>query len=531
MRIKSRIKRSLVIITAIILLCVAGCSENPSQSIGSPNPTPKPGISSAPKYDYDKIIEITWLRVADEPLKDEVLEYLLLNFGLKINEKYFPSSNMQDEILEEYISGAIPDITTGISVETANAIAKKGYSLNLADEKDALANYFALWSSNQSAWTYTKNAIGATNRSLYCIVPVNRRTSTGWIYNKDAFVREDIDFPTTVEELYKALTTYREAHSASSVLWTNRYESRHFEALLAAYGLTNEEWQCDEYGNVFYLYSRKEWYKSLEWLSKFIKLGVVPSENGVIKSYTDSEYSTITSSGKQIIEFTDTYNYLYIQDEQGKTWSVGEGVISADGNTPVLLLNTPYIDEATCISSEANEETQKVLLALINWLCSDEGNLWTNFGNEGDAYTVNGKGEMVFIKYYSDEVTPNLNPEDVGKVSDCTLGRMYTTVIWDKVKVSGYTDRYTSQEEYLDNANVRLTYKTVFCESSDVLEDKTELWKYNSIRTELEKLTREFEEYTLEYGFSDYYWEKYYNSLIEAGLNEYTAHMQERKLR
>lgn len=530
MNMQCRVKRSLAIITAVILLCVAGCGKNPSQSTDLNNPTPKPGISSLPKYDYDEIIEITWLRVADNPLGEEVLEYLLLNFGLKINEKFFPSQNTEEEILEMYVSGMIPDITTGISVETAKILEKKGFSLNLASETDALANYFSLW-SDASAWEYTKSEIGATDTGLYCIVPVNRRTSTGWIYNKEAFEREDIEFPTTVEELYKALTTYKEAHSASSVLWTNRYESRYLEALLNAYGLTNEEWQSDSNGNVFYLYSKKEWYKSLEWLSKFIKLGVIPSENGVVKEYTDSEYSAITSSGKQIIEYTDTYNYMYIGDIQNKDWSVGESMISAGGNTPVMLMNTPYIDEATCISSEVSDKTKKVLLALINWLCGDEGNLWTNFGNEGDTYTVNGKGEMVFSKYYSDEVTPNISPDKAEKVSDCTLGRMYTTVPWDKVKIYGYSDRYTAQEEYLDKINVRLVYRTVFCDGEDVLDDKTELWKYNNIRKELERLTGEFEEYVFENGFLDYYWEKYYNSLVEAGLNEYTAYMQERKLR
>lgn len=533
MRNLNRTKRSIVIIiTAVILLCAVGCQGRPSQSNGPVGSTPKPGVSSSPKYDYDKIIEITWLRVADEPLSEEVLEYLLLNFGLKVNEKYFPSQNMEDKILEMYVSGMIPDITTGISAETAKKLKNKGYLLNLANETEALSNYFALWNGDASAWKYTKKEIGATDDGLYCIVPVNRRTSTGWIYNKTVFEREGIAFPSTLEELYKALTTYKEAHSASSVLWTNRYESRHLEALLNAYGLTNEAWQTDEYGDVFYLYSKKEWYRSLEWLSKFIKLGVVPSEDDVIKEYTDSEYASVTSAGKQIIEYTDTYNYMYIQNAQKRgSWSLGESMVAAEGYTPVMLLNTPYIDEATCISSEADTDTVNVLLALINWLCSDEGNLWTNFGIEGDSYTVNNDGEIVFIKYYSDEVTPDIDPDSNKKVSDCTLGRMYTTVPWDSVNVYGYTDRYTEQEEYLDGINARFTYKTVFCESYDVLEDKTELWKYNSIRSELERLTKEFEEYTLEHGFSDYYWDKYYNSLVEAGLNEYTAHMQERKLR
>ncbi len=532
MSVKNRIKRVLAaVITATVLISAVGCGADPGSQGTVQGSTLRPGINATPVMEYDEIIDITWLRVGREPLSDEVLEYLLLNFGINIDEIFFPSQNMHDDIMERYISGMVPDITTGISAYTAEEIAKQGFALNLMTEQEALANYFGLWEESSSAWAYTKNALGISDDEMYCMVPVNRRTTTGWIYNRDLFWDEGILFPETVEDLYKGLTTYREAHSASGVLWTNRFESRHLEAILSMYGLTDEVWQTDEDGNVIYLYAQKEWYLALEWLAKFIKLGVVPGEDGVVKSYTDEEYEAATKADTQIIEFTDTYYYMYIQETQNKgTWSHGDGLIAADGYTPVLKLDCPYVDEATCISSEADEKTRSVLLGLVNWLCSFDGNMWANFGEEGISYGYNDNNEVVFLRYYSKEVTPKLDPKD-GSIQSNTLGRMFAPTPWTQITVEGYTDRYSGQEEYLDSCNARYVYETVFTSAQDVVEDMTDLWKYSNMRQELEELAKEFEESTIENGFSDYYWEKYYNSLVEAGLLEYTAHMQARKIR
>lgn len=522
-----RIIALLLTVAAVLSLC--SCS--PGADIGGTKPTPDSGIQSSPIINYDKITDITWLRVADEPLSEEVLDFMLMNFGIKINEKFFPSQNMSSEILDMYVSGMIPDITTGITTADAKKLANKGFFLDLNDYKSELADYFALWSDNQKGWNYTLDEIGAKDE-LYCLVPENRSTLTSWIYNKDVFKAEGIAYPTTIDELYVALVTYKEAHSASSVLWTNRYESRHMEALLSAYGLTTETWQTDVNGDVFYLYANESWYKSLEWLSKLMKLGVVPSKDGQIKSYKDSEYETVTNNKMQIIEFTQCYNYLYLTRKQSNgEWIHGDTMISQDGNIPALLLNTPYIDEATCISSEADENVISILLTLVNWLCTDEGNIWTNFGSLGSEYIINADGEMEFIKFYSEEVTPNLDSEKDGKVSDASLGRMLALTPWDKVTVKNYTDRYSKQDEFLASNTVNLKYPTVFCDGVDVLEDRTELWKYNNILSQLEQLTDDFVKFTSDNGFSDYYWDRYYNSLIEAGLIEYTDYMQQRKIR
>ena len=523
-----------------MLLAMCSCSAEPSSDAGakSPDPTPYTTSNSKPIAPYDSVKIISWARVANSALGTSALEYIMLNFGLKVEEKLFSSQNMSDNILRLYAADISPELATGISVETVKTLAQGGYLSELFGLRDSLEDYFALWEDDENAWEYTKKDICVSSsdgaEELYCLVPVNRKASRAWIYNKTLFDENSMQFPSTLTELYDTLSRYKEKHSTSGAVWTNRYDALQFTAILNAYGLTDDVWQTDENGNVFFLYAQKEWYQALEWLTKFEKLGAVPvDKNGRLTSLGEKEYSNATSGSQQIIEFTDSYNYLYIQSKQKGSceWAVADVMIAADDyTTPVLSANVPYINEATCISSYASEAVKKQILAFINWCCTNDGNMWANFGCKGDGYTINDAGEFVFLKYYSDEMTPNISKKDSGSISDITVGRMFTTVPWDKINISGVSNRYSAEEAFLQNAKLRLVYPERFGTLESVTEDKTMLWEYVQIRSNLEKLAEDFEEYSRQNGFSEYFWNKYYNSLLEAGLEEYTAIMQKRKL-
>lgn len=522
-----------------MLLAMCSCSAKPGSSTEQkPDPTPTAPTRQNPIASYERVQTVTWARVADKALSVQAKEYILLNFGLKIEEKNFASQNMSDKIMQLYSANIAPELSTGISLKTVKNLAERDLLCELYGQKDSLKDYFALWDSEKSAWEYTQKDILFSNSNgengLYCLVPVNRKTSKAWIYNKTLFEENSMKFPSTLSELYDTLARYKEEHKTSGAVWTNRYEPLQFTAILNAYGLTDEAWQTDENSDVFYLYSRREWYSALEWLTKFEKIGAVPTdEKNVLTGLDSKTYNQITASSGQIIEFTDSYNYIYIQAAQkgNPEWSAAPCMIRADENTkPVILANLPYINEATCISSSATAEQRKQILFFINWCCTDEGNMWANFGCAGEGYSINENGEFAFLKHYSDEVTPNISSEKSGSISDITIGRMFTTVPWDTINVKGLSDRYSIQNEFLKNADVRLAFPQHFNSAQSVTEDKTLLWQYTETAKKLKSLTDDFIEFSRQNGFSDYFWNKYYNSLVEAGLEEYTLLMQKRKL-
>lgn len=522
-----------------MLLAMCSCAAEPVGSAAhDTDPTPTPLQQSGPIASYETIQTITWARVADCALGIRAREYIMLNFGLKVEEKLFSSQNMDDRILQFYSANIAPELATGISVSTVETLARAGMLTELSEHKSELADYFALWDSNAAAWEYTQKNILCNGKSgdkgLYCLVPINRAASKAWIYNKKLFEENSIEFPKTLSELYNILARYKETHKNSDTLWTNQYEPLQFTAILNAYGLTDEVWQTDSASNVFYLYSTREWYDALEWLTKFEKLGVVPTDStGALTALDSSTYDSITASAGQIIEFTDSYNYLYIQAKQkgDQEWAVAENMICAEeGITPVISANLPYINEAVSIAAAATIQVKNQILFFLNWCCTDAGNMWANFGCEGEGYTVNSDGSFTFLKYYSEELTPNISAEESGRISDITIGRLFTTVPWDSLNIVGYKDRYSAQEEFLANAKLKLVFPTQFTSMASVTEDKTMLWQYANIADKLNTITTDFIEFSRQNGFSDYFWNKYYNSLIEAGLDEYTELMQKRML-
>ena len=137
-----------------MLLAMCSCSAEPSSDAGakSPDPTPYTTSNSKPIAPYDSVKIISWARVANSALGTSALEYIMLNFGLKVEEKLFSSQNMSDNILRLYAADISPELTTGISVETVKTLVQGGYLSELFGLRDSLEDYFALWGDDEKAW-------------------------------------------------------------------------------------------------------------------------------------------------------------------------------------------------------------------------------------------------------------------------------------------------------------------------------------------------------------------------------------------
>ena len=303
------------IFSVMLVLCIAfslcacfgpsSSDKTEASPAASATPSGKEPTSNEPVYNYDSIKSIEWVRVSEEPLGIEALEFILLNFGLRVTEINVKYQNMEERIELLFAANIIPTLASGLSVETVKELSRKGIFYDLSSEQEALADYFSLWNSWQEGWAYTKKVIYSdpeNERGLYGIVPINRKTTRAWIYNKAAFDGMSTEFPMTLNGLYEALLRYRESKGTNVPLWTNENESLHMTAILNAYGLTDEAWQLDENGEVFYLYADERWYEALKWLDRFEDKDLVPTDkHGNLKSYTASEYANAKKNKQQIV--------------------------------------------------------------------------------------------------------------------------------------------------------------------------------------------------------------------------------------
>ena len=230
----------------------------------------------------------------------------------------------------------------------------------------------------------------------------------------------------------------------------------------------------------------------------------------------------------QIIEFTQVYQQYSLESYQAEKnplveWETAPTMVKAQGYTPALQANTPYINEATCIASASDRAQQERIMQLLDWLCSNEGNLWANFGQQGVGYTVENN-QFQFLLYYDEEMTPNLDPSD-GTIADITVGRMFTTTPWQS---TGLENRYTGADQFAQNSGARIVLPAVLGNASAAVEDNTQLWRMDSIAEELNTLAMEFAETVKKDGFTAAGWTEYYQKLQQAGLSEYTQFMQKR---
>ena len=523
-----QIKKILSMLLAVVcFFSVCACTEaSPTVPQGTPQVIvpPSPVVSG-------KQLDVRWARVATSTLGSGALEYLLENFSIRVKE--MPLYYVQDDsaVFSLFASGYEVDIATGISTDAAKSLASEGKLLNLSNYWGKLLSYQKMWSTGRTSWDIVQANITHDDGNVYMLLPMSQQTPQGYIYKKSFFDERSLTFPTTLEGLYDILSAYK-TEFPSSIPWMNRYEPQQFNAILNAHGLSSNVWQQASSGNLFYLYSDSRYLSSLDWLMKFEKEGLVPTDaQGNLSQVgaDDSDYISATKNSLQVVEYTDLYRYLSVQELQKDTdifsvWAQSETLISSSGYAPIIELDSPFINEAVVIAATDNEELAQRLITFVDWLCTEEGAMWCAFGEYGKGY-VFIDNQWVFLKYFNDDYTPDIDPKISGSITpDIAPGRILAGVPYSKI-VSSTENKFAFGERLVASNKYKTVLPLSFSSQFSGVGSLSELSKYYEIEEEITKITNEFIVGYRNGTYTSNDWSAYILRLNEAGLNEYTQYM------
>ncbi|MBE5816114.1 MAG: hypothetical protein E7315_00120 [Clostridiales bacterium] len=527
----AKIKKILAMLfIGVCFISVCACTEvTPAVPQGTPQVIvpPSPVVSG-------KILDVRWARVATSTLGSKALEFLLENFSIRVKE--MPLYYVQDDsaIFSLFSSGYEVDIATGISTEAAKSLASDGKLLNLSSYWGKLLSYQKMWSAGRTSWDTVQNMLTHEDGNVYMLLPMSQQTPQGYIYKKSFFDERSLVFPTTLQELYDILSAYK-TEFPSSIPWMNRHEPQQFNAILNAHGLSSDTWQQSSSGNLFYLYSDSRYLSALDWLMKFEKEGLVPTdaEGRLTQVGTgDADYLSATKNSLQVIEYTDLYRYISVQELQKDTdifsvWAQSDTLISSGGYAPVIELDSPFVNEAVVIAATDNEELAKRLVAFVDWLCTDEGAMWCAFGEYGEGY-VFIDGQWVFLRYFNEDYTPYLDPKTAGSITpDIAPGRILAAVPYSKI-ISPVENKFAFGEKLVASNKYKAVLPISFASQFTGLGSLSELSRYYEIEEAITKITNDFIEGYRKGEYTSDSWPEYVVKLNEAGINEYTQYMSVR---
>ena len=220
-----------------------------------------------------------------------------------------------------------------------------------------------------------------------------------WLYRKDIFDKNNLQAPTTMEELYQVSKKLKELYPESYPLC--------FRTGLTQIDVMGPAWRNDFCRGVYYDFKEKTWrfgaqeetmVEIIEYFQKMQAEGLIPPDYLTIPTKSWEALVT-TDRGFMMPEYLvrmDFFNIPARQENPDFTLALmappkGDG---PNGQAKIAKLNLDPTGYVIC--NTKNEGRIANAIKLVDWMYSDEGSELLSWGKEGETYEIKD-GERRFI--------------------------------------------------------------------------------------------------------------------------------------
>ena len=465
-------------------------------------------------------------------------------FGIEFEYERIPRADWETKTNIAYSTGNEADLTTGGKEPQYKKWANQGYLEAIPEEyiygDDAvLKDWKNLWSDEdfEKVMDLAKNSDG----KLYYLPSVRQeKVQMCWDYRKDIFDKLNLEFPKTIDEFYEVCSKIKAAYPDKIIISSNGQGTASPGSALT--GFCQAYWMpelimtqhsyVDPVTNEFVPYAlttdnAREMYKTIK---KFSDAGFIDKE--IMKIDKDTFSSRLAQDNCFI-----TYNYVYNNDDFTKKtkagdsskvaeWTWSDRMITAFPEKGTIYKRDPlYSNWGPAFSAgiSEDEDRYKAVMGFFNWCATEEGQMFTTYGIEGESYDV-VNGVPTFKEGWYDESNPSTDKK-VDKTLTGEFGGIGAPFIKEETmfkKIRGEEidllwEAYQNQENYYYFDQIPMRYT----------EDEEK--RYSDLETALNAKRDEY----MQRFFSgdvdpgnDADWNQYLSDMKKVGLDEFTELQQ-----
>lgn len=448
--------------------------------------------------------------------------YIRDNFGLKFIYDRIPRTDWETKTNTYFATGDSPDVTIGGKEMNYKAWANEGYLAPIDYKK--LPNWCALWGDNlDKVVSLAANSDG----NLYYLPTVRQeKVQMCWLYRKDVFDALNLSFPKTADEFVEVCKKIKAQYPDNIVVSSNGQKKSSLTGFFQMFWIPElilQTQSCiDPVTNEFVPYAMasdnaREMYK---FVNNLYKEGLIDKE--ILSIEKDNFYTRCAQNNAFI-----TYNYVYNTDtfnnktnvngNTGANWDWAGNMVTAYPDKGTIYKKDPlYSNWGPAFSAELGADTERfdALLKYYDWCATEEGQLFTSYGVEGDSYNmVDGKPEVA-EGWYHEKNSPD-GKKITGEYGTLTYTFNKHPKLFDELRgrqINQLYDAYMANDKYyyFDEFPMRYT------------EDEEK--RYTDLET---ALNAKRDEYMARFFMgesnpaSDADWESYISDLKKVGLDEF----------
>lgn len=413
---KYRVSSILVVLLLAVAVLVTSCSAP------TPTSTPTPATTGPA---VRQPVEISVYRSTDmsQSYSDTLfVDYIKQKFDLTLKYTYVPSSIAVEKLNLAFATGSYTDMLELVDAAQVNRIAKDDFIIPLSNHLDKLANYKNAY--NAADWKLLIDTMSDAKGRFYVMpvkMSVGGTSSYVWMFRDAQFAAVGKTVPKTVDELYEGLKAIKAANPNSTL--PNRWGIWNvFEGFNLAFRTRFDAWKDpDAGGQIVYGAATDKFRDLLKYMYKLYDEGLLSKE---FVTMTSEQRMAEFSKGNVYANFQFPGYEKNLNKLQEAAEIVGDWQIH-DAN----LVLTAYSDKGAmqqrwgAFYSFGNALTDKLdgdrldrTLEYLNWSCSEEGQIFHEFGVEGTTFEMKD-GQPSFIGQYND-ATADAPVSYFGKIQD-----------------------------------------------------------------------------------------------------------------
>ena len=430
-------KRIFAVLLAAVMAVgvLAGCgaekkeesSAAPASSAASSQAASSAASEEAPAgpaevtYPYDTDVTLRVYIGGGQPLSSGQTDYkdvpfwkgLIENTGINCEWEYPVAGSDATAAYNLMLTEEeLPHIVIGYYTNASNMaeLVEDGVALNLNDYYEQYApDYYEMIIASEDEYAVRNRKLASVDGTIPAFISV-RSTPWGCTY-VGPLVRQDwldnlgLETPKTIKDVEDVLVAFQEEYDA----FFTSPQTTFFIQAVGAFAGRNTNYFIDEDGVVQYANAQTEWKDWLTLMNKWYTMGILDPNFATCDSAYNAQlaleektglgYSAISQQTKWRTEAAaagleaDWVGFAYPTNEAG------------DVNKWIQTEYSTYTGKFGAYVTNAcdTEEELAAAMAWLNWAYTEEGQMYWNFGTEGDSYEmVDGKATFT-DKMWKDE--------------------------------------------------------------------------------------------------------------------------------
>ena len=320
----------------------------------------------------------------------------------------------------------LPDIILGTGLASAQKMEeyiRDGIAQDITEYLPTYApDYWEFINSEEQAMNRQMLKVG---ESLPAFIGVretgNYGTWAGSVVRKDWLDALGLEIPTTIQEFEDVAIAFHEEYDAvigvSAVSW--RAGNGFWAGALGSQAVYEQRYYVED-GEVKCANTQEEWKDFLTLMNKWYDMGILDPN---FTTADDTSVRTLAAEGKMGISYTaGSQLRAWKTDAEtngtGAEWiGIAEPVAEEGGKNPFTQVeqSTWIGGNGAFVTTDCTEEELIVALQFLNYLYTEEGMEYWNWGQKGVSYDVDADGNY----YYTDQITKDERGEAQARRDYC----------------------------------------------------------------------------------------------------------------